>query len=121
MPLRRKPQMTSVDFLIGMAEDAAKQGQPFAEEFRDMAVAVAIGPDAILSVGEARRPLNAHEASPVSIILGAYEFARRHGDRESVDEVLRVGLSLLAKWPYFLLSRVDGHPDLELKATEEPS
>lgn len=52
-----------------------------------------------------------HEASPVAIILGAHKAAVELGDKEAPTEVLRVGLALLARWPYFLVGSTYGHPD----------
>lgn len=117
MPFRKQsqPKLTGADFLIGVAEAAAQQGRPFAEDFRDMIADCFMGSDALPAVHQARRPLDEHEAAPVGIILGAMEAARQSGDRESLEEVVKVGASLLAKWPYYLLSRVDGHPDLTFR------
>ena len=99
---RRGPALTGPDYLLGVASKAADGGQPFAGQF-GMMVQTAFGPQGSLLIELlAQRPLKDYEASPVSIVLEAYEMAKRQGDREAVDEVVRVGVTLLAKWPEFL-------------------
>lgn len=110
--------LTGPDYLIGAADGAAADGQPFAEEFRDLVwTTFSSSSEGPLRLAEmtAQRPLKAHETSPVAIILRAAAMARQDNDDKALDEVLQVGMSLLAKWPSFLLSRVDGHPDFDWK------
>jgi hypothetical protein len=124
MPFGKRPTLTGPDYLLGMGEQLARDGAPFAAEFRDM-VMDAIRPDvfggtfgATLAEVAATRPLREHEAGPVAVIIAAAEMAARHKDRQSVDEIIRVGAALLAKWPDWLLSRNDGHPELRWKDTD---
>lgn len=119
---RQKPQLTGPDYLLGVARRSADEGQPFADVFSDMVFQAFSGSplnDVLLAGMTAQRPLREHEASPVAIILAAAEMAKANGDSAGLDEVLRVGLTLLAKWPAFLLSRVDGHPDFDWRSTNE--
>lgn len=120
MPFRKgqKRGLTGPDYLLAIADEAAESGQPFAGEFRSMLMSCFSGQELFLIEMEASRPLKEHEASPVSIILGALAMASDRGDKESAQEILTVGLSILAKWPTWLAVTADGHPELDLKAGE---
>jgi hypothetical protein len=82
-----------------------------------MAEQAAIGRGELLSEVVATRPLEADEASPVSILLAAHEAAATMGDTESVTEVLRFGMALLAKWAEWL-AMIEQHPRLELGGSD---
>lgn len=106
--------VTGPDYLNDLAERAATSGQPYADLFQTMIqAAFADNPQLIIEL-VASRELKEHEASPVSIILAAHKMALDSHDAESAEEVLRVGLALLAKWAHWLCCTADGHPDLEL-------
>lgn len=125
---------TGPDYLLAVAERASESGQPYSSEFANM-VYGAFEPSGISGIPDvpamefplgqlpkemvARRPLEEHEASPVSIVLGASEAAKDKGDAEAQIEVLRDGLTLLAKWPEYLLITTTGHPTLAFKPTED--
>jgi hypothetical protein len=115
---RRKQSVAGADYLIATAKHAADQGQPWAAEFADMVADVFIGDDLLLGPMIAKRPLEAHEASPVSIILSSMQMAESKKDHASAVEVRQLGLALLAKWPAYLCARVDGHPDFEFRSLE---
>jgi hypothetical protein len=112
MPFMRKaPKMTGADFLMAMADEAARNHQAYADEFR-VYLDAAFSDETLLSTEIiAQSPLKEHEASPVAIILGAHKAALELGDKEAPTEVLRVGMALLARWPYFLVGSTYGHPD----------
>lgn len=112
----RKPKLTGADYLIGVAHEAAERGQPYADAFRRMVTDAFMSDGMLLAESTAQRPLREHEASPVAIVLGAYQLAANNRDRKSVDEVLDVGLSLLAKWPAYLVAFGDSHPDLQRRS-----
>lgn len=116
----REPELTGPDYLVGIAATAADQGRPFAREFRDMIAQAFIDSRLpLLAEATAKRPLKEHEAAPAAISLGAVQTALERGDRQSAQEALQVGVSLLAKWPAWLLSRIDGHPDFVWKPVDE--
>jgi hypothetical protein len=119
MPFMRKaPKMTGADFLMAMADEAARNHQAYAEEFQ-VYLGAAFSDEKLLSTGIiAQSPLKEHEASPVAIILGAHKAAVELGDKEAPAEVLRVGLALLARWPYFLVGSTYGHPDFIRKPVQ---
>lgn len=110
------PALTGADYLLALAHNAAGREQPFAHEFHRM-ISAAMSPSAAPLYREAiaTRPLRAHEASPASIVVGAVQAALANGDRESAQEALQVGVSLLAKWPAYLDGGIDGHPDLVMR------
>lgn len=113
---KNQPQLTGPDYLSAVAEEAKERGQPWAEEFGAMLWNAFDTREPVLLIhAQATRPLKEFEASPVSIILGAYQMAMTNKDLESANEVLRVGLALLAKWPDWLCSTADGHPELMWK------
>jgi hypothetical protein len=99
---KKQPALSGGDYLLGISDTCQKQGQPYAAEFRRM-VMQCYGTEELL-IGEviAKRPLKEHEASPASIIINAVELAQQRGDTESIEEILRVGMALLAKWPDYL-------------------
>ncbi len=119
---------------MAVAETAWETGQPYSSEFANM-VYSAFAPLDIPGIPDlsgtefmmgqlptemmATRPLEEHEASPVSIILGAFEAAEDKGDAEAQIEVLRLGLTLLAKWPEYLLMTPTGHPSLAFRTPAE--
>lgn len=114
---KKQPTMSGGDYLLGIADTCQKQGQPYAAEFRRM-IMQCYGDDDLL-IGEviAKRPLREYEASPASILVNAVQLATQRGDTTAIDEILRVGLALLAKWPDYLAASADGHPNLEFKAS----
>jgi hypothetical protein len=117
---RKRPEpassLSGADYLLALAHNAAERDQPFAQEFHRMvSAALSPSPAPLYRDAIASRPLREHEASPASIIVGAVQAALTNGDRESAQEALRVGVSLLAKWPLYLDGGVDGHPDLVLR------
>lgn len=79
-----------------------------------MAQQASLGQCTLLTEATATRPLEEHEASPVSILLATHQAVLEQGDAESVTEVLQVGLALLAKWPHYLAA-MEEHPSLELR------
>lgn len=113
--MRRKPQLTGPDYLIAHAHLASENEQPYAEDFEAMITDVYSEREHFAREVIAKRPLKDYEASPVSIILTAAERAASENDSESVAEVFRVGLTLLAKWHEYLLFGAEGHPEFELK------
>lgn len=94
-------QLTGPDFMIAIASTAAEQGRAFAAEFQQMVIDSFMGGRSPRET-VASRALEEHEVAPVAIIMGAMEAALEQGDEESYEEVVRVGLSLLAKWPDYL-------------------
>lgn len=112
------PQLTGLDFIIGMADQAVQRNQPYAAEFLMMAQQAALGRGQLITEVQAVRPLREEEASPVSIVLGAYEAARQDGDAESLQEVLQVGMALLTKWATYL-AVMEQHPSLSLGGVED--
>lgn len=106
--------LTGPDLILAVAERAREREQPFSVEFSTMVQQAILGRDMLLTEATATRPLDEHEASPVSILLGAYQAAINQGDAESIMEVLQFGLALLAKWPSYL-AVMEEHPSLELR------
>lgn len=109
--MAKKPQLTGPDYLVGLADQAAERGQPYADDFREMVMLAFSDEDFLVAAAIARRELREHEASPVSIVYGAAQAAISNGDPEAFAEVMQVGLSLLAKWPDYLVM-LERHPDL---------
>lgn len=108
---RRGPQLSGADYLAGVAAQAAERGQPFADYFARM-VTSAVMPDPLLLMeGIANRPLKAHEASPVAIIVSAVQLALSRRDDQGAEEALTMGAALLAKWPEYLAAG-EVHPTL---------
>lgn len=121
-----KPQATGPDYLMMIAQKAEEQGQPYSAEFSTMiyeAFSPTPGGPGILgqlpTERIAARELEEHEATPVTIIATALLTAADTGDVEAFQEVLQVGLSLLAKWPDYLMATVTGHPTLDIKLDDE--
>jgi hypothetical protein len=114
MARNKKPQLTGADYIIGVADNAAESGLPYAGLFGRMAmnaVTPAGNPPLLVEVIP-QRELRDYEAAPVAILRGAYEAAKSRKDRESMDEIMTFGLALLAKWPDYLVT-VGEHPTLE--------
>jgi hypothetical protein len=109
--MRNAPKMTGADLLMAMADEAARNHQAYAEEFQVYLGAVFSDEKLLPTEIIAQSPLKDHEASPVAVILGAHKAAVELGDKEAPTEILRVGLALLARWPYFLVGSTYGHPD----------
>lgn len=120
------PQATGPDYLMMVAQKAEEHGQPYSAEFSTMiyeAFSPTPGGPGILgqlpTERIAARELDDHEATPVAIIATALTAAADTGDVEAFQEVLQVGLSLLAKWPNYLMATVTGHPTLDIKLDDE--
>lgn len=100
-------ELTGPDYLLAVADEASDQ-VPFAKDFRDMVVACFSGPDpAVLATAAiAKRPLTAEEQAPIAVVGTALEMALQNGDMKSVEEILKVGMSLAIKFREFLEMRV---------------
>ena len=98
---------TGPDYLMAMADKASDQ-LPFAKDFRDMVFACFSGPDPAVSptAAIAKRPLTAEEQAPIAVVGAAFEMAFQKGDMDSVEEILKVGMSLAIKFREFLEMRV---------------
>jgi hypothetical protein len=109
--------MTGPDYLLAVAESAHSQGRPFAGEFQDMVFQAfsGDGPGVLMGEVTARRPPKDYELAPAAIVASAAAAAMEQRDLESLREIINVGSSLISKWPAWLMTRTDGHPEFAWK------
>jgi hypothetical protein len=63
-------------------------------------------PAVLATAAIAKRPLTAEEQAPIAVVGAAFEMAFQNGDMDSVEEILKVGMSLAIKFREFLEMRV---------------
>jgi hypothetical protein len=107
------------EYLTLFAERVRDLEMPYSQEFlymlRDMAWVQTETP--VLG-GElvAARPLWDEEKTPAGIVnAAAASAAIDNSDLEALQQVLDLGLHLLAKWPSYLCIVGDGHPHLQYR------
>jgi hypothetical protein len=109
------------EYLTLFAERVRDLGMPYSQEFLFMLSDMAsVQTDTPVLGGElvAARPLWDEEKTPAGIVNAAAAYAAiDNGDLEALQQVLDLGLHLLAKWPSYLCTVGDGHPHLQYKVT----
>ena len=118
---RRKPQLTGLDVLIGMADTAERDGVPYANQYAALVSDLAPMPGPPIFVGQAiaRGDLHEHEIAPVGVVRAAAEWAKEQRDLETLTEVAWLGARVATVWPRFLLSTPGGHPELRHKESDD--
>jgi hypothetical protein len=110
------------EYLALCAKNAGTAGMPYAQAFQWMLRDLAhVQDEPPLLGGEVvmARPPWDEEKTPQAIVNVAAGLAIDYGDTEGLNEVLQLGLSLLAKWPSYLCQLTDGHPHMQMKVASE--
>lgn len=104
--------LTAPTLIFQAAAQAAEESWPFADEFLNMARQAAR--QQYGDFPAAMGPLEAHQTTAVTILLAAVETAEERDQPELADEVLRHGLTILARWSDHLAAQ-GKHPTLQAK------